>query len=308
MKYLNKIVLIYLIIFINTINSIAGENRILLKVNNEIITSVDIATEINYLKIINKDYQKLDKIRAIEIAKNSIIREKIKFIELSKILKEIKINDELMKNSILTYFKQLEIYSMKEFDNFFINRGLDPSLIKNKITIEILWNRMIYNKFRKKIKIDENLIKQELLNSNKQKEFLLSEILFNLNDKEKLNEKLENIKREIKEKNFSQAALTYSISNTSSKGGKLGWVKESVLNTKIKNKLKNTNIGDFTDPIVIPGGFLILKIENKREVDKYMNLDIEIKQIVDQKINKQLNQSSNIYFNKIKKNIVINEL
>ena len=107
MKYLNKIVLIYLIIFINTINSIAGENRILLKVNNEIITSVDIATEINYLKIINKDYQKLDKIRAIEIAKNSIIREKIKFIELSKLN-----NKGIQKYRILVDFGDGKIASV----------------------------------------------------------------------------------------------------------------------------------------------------------------------------------------------------
>lgn len=308
MKHLNKIILLYLVIVINIVSSPAGENKILFKVNNEIITSIDIATEINYLKIINNDYQKLDKIRAIEIAKNSLIREKIKLIELSKIMKEIKLNDELMNNSLLTYFRQLEIYSIGEFERFFFNQGIDPDLVKYKITIEILWNQMIYNRFRKNIKIDENKIKDELLNSNKQKEYLLSEILFNLNENEILSEKLKTIKKEIKEKNFSQAALTYSISNTSSKGGKLGWVKESVLNTKIKNKLNNTTVGYFTDPIVIPGGFLILMIEDKREVDKDINLEKEIKQIVDQKINKQLNQSSNIYFNKVKKNIIINEL
>ena len=190
MKHLNKIILLYLVIVINIVSSPAGENKILFKVNNEIITSIDIATEINYLKIINNDYQKLDKIRAIEIAKNSLIREKIKLIELSKIMKEIKLNDELMNNSLLTYFRQLEIYSIGEFERFFFNQGIDPDLVKYKITIEILWNQMIYNRFRKNIKIDENKIKDELLNSNKQKEYLLSEILFNLNENEILSEKL----------------------------------------------------------------------------------------------------------------------
>ena len=217
-------------------------------------------------------------------------------------LQETKINDELLNNFILNYYRQLGINSIMEFDNFFKNKGIEPNIIKNKITIEILWNQMIYKKFRKNIKIDKNVIAQELLKNNKQKEYLLSEILFNLNNNENLDEKLNTIKKDIIEKNFSQAALSYSISETSNKGGKLGWVKESVLNIKIKNILNNTKIGDFTNPIVIPGGFLILKIE------KEINLDEEIKQIVDQKINKKLDQSSNIYFNKIKKNIVINEL
>ena len=307
MKYLNKYILISLIIILNSINGIAVENKILFKVNNEIITSIDIATEIKYLNIINKDYQKLEKNKAIEIAKNSIIREKIKKIELSKIFKDTKVNDELINNFILNYYKRLGINSIMEFDNFFLNKGIEPNVVKNKITIEILWNQMIYNKFRKNVKIDKNLIAQELLKNNKQKEYLLSEILFNINNDENLNEKLNTIKKDINEKTFSQAALSYSISETSNKGGKLGWVKESVLNIKIKKILNNTEVGDFTNPIVVPGGFLILKIEDKRKVDKEINLDDAIKQIVDLKINKQLNQSSNIYLNKIKKNIVINE-
>ena len=308
MKYIKKKFLIIFIIICNLAGVIAGENKILFKVNNEIITTIDIALEINYLKIINTDYQKLDKKKAIEIAKNSIIRQKIKKIELSKVLKETNVNEELLNNFILNYYKQLGINSIAEFNNFFISKGIDPNLVKDKVTIEVLWNQMIYSKFRKNIKIDKNLITQELLKNNKQKEFLLSEILFNVKNDENLTNKINSIKKDINEKNFSQAALTYSVSETSNKGGKLGWVKESVLNVKIKDILNNVKIGDFTDPIVVPGGFLILKIEDKREIDKEINLDEEIKQIVDQKINKQLNQSSNIYLNKIKKNIVINEL
>lgn len=308
MKYLKKYILINLIITLYSIGVIAAENKILFKVNNEIITTIDIATEINYLNIINQDYKRLDRKKAIEIAKNSIVREKIKKIELSRVLKETKVNDELLNNFILNYYRELGINSIMEFDNFFINKGIEPNLVKNKITIEILWNQMIYKKFRKNIKIDKKLITQELLKNNKQKEYLLSEILFNINNNENFNDKLNTIKKDIIEKNFSQAALSYSISETSNKGGKLGWVKESVLNIKIKNILNNTKIGNFTDPIVIPGGFLILKIEDKREIDKKINLDEAIKQIVDQKINKQLDQSSNIYLNKIKKSIIINEL
>ena len=142
----------------------------------------------------------------------------------------------------------------------------------------------------------------------KKKEFLLSEILFNINENEKFDDKIILLKKEIKEKGFSQTALSYSISDTSSKGGKLGWVSETIMNQKIKNEVKKIKVGDHTNPIVIPGGFLIIKIEDIREADNSSDLNDEIEKIIKDKTNEQLNQFSNIYFNKIKKNMVINEL
>ena len=108
--------------------------------------------------------------------------------------------------------------------------------------------------------------------------------------------------------NFSQTALTYSISDSTNKGGKLGWVKETSINLKIKNQLEEIKIGNYTKPMVIPGGFLILKVEDTREIDNDYNLDEEIEKVINEKTNEQLNQFSNIYFNKVRKNITINEL
>jgi len=116
------------------------------------------------------------------------------------------------------------------------------------------------------------------------------------------------LEKEIKEKGFSQTALLYSISDTANKGGKLGWVNETIMSSKIKDELKKIEVGNYTKPIVIPGGFLILKIDDIREVEKNFDLDTEINKIVNKKTNEQLNQFSNIYFNKIKKDILINEL
>ncbi len=112
----------------------------------------------------------------------------------------------------------------------------------------------------------------------------------------------------INERNFTEAAFNYSISDTSSNGGKLGWIKEEILNNNIKNEIKEKDIGEFTKPLVIPGGFLILNIENIREIEKNIDLDKEIKIIIDKKTNDQLNQYSNIYLKKLKKNIQINEI
>ena len=288
--------------------SLAIENKILFKVNNEIITSIDILTELKYLGIINKDLKKTTKNQSFEIVKRSLIREKIKEIELKKLLKEVEVEEKFLNNVLIDYFKSINIKTISEFENFFISKDINPNLVKKKISIEILWNQLIYSKFKQNVKIDRESIQNELLNNVKKKEFLLSEILFNINESEKLNDKIVLLKKEIKEKGFSQTALTYSISDTSNKGGKLGWVSETIMNKKIKNEVKKIKVGNYTNPIVIPGGFLIIKIEDVRELDNSSNLNDEIEKIIKERTNEQLNQFSNIYFNKIKKDMVINEL
>ena len=288
--------------------SLAIENKILFKVNNEIITSVDILTELKYLGIINKDLKKTTNNQAFEIAKRSLIREKIKEIELKKLLKKIEVEEKFLNNLLINYFKSINIKTISEFEKFFISNDINPNLIKKKISIEILWNQLIYSKFKQNIKIDRKSIQNELSNNVKKKEFLLSEILFNINESEKINDKIVLLKKEIKDKGFSQTALTYSISDTSNKGGKLGWVSETIMNKKIKNEVKKIKVGNYTNPIVIPGGFLIIKIEDIRELDNSSDLNDEIEKITKERTNEQLNQFSNIYFNKIKKDMVINEL
>ena len=300
------IFIIYLSLIIN--HSKSSENKILFKVNNEIITSLDILNEVQYLQIINKEFKNIKKEDAFQISKNSLIREKIKEIEIKKIIKDIKIKDQVLNNLILNYFKDLKITSIPEFEKFFLNKNINPNMIRKKITLEMLWNQLIYTKYKKNVKINKQLIINDLKKNDKQSEFLISEILFDINENENLNDKSNVINNSIEKNDFSQTALIYSISNTANKGGKLGWVKESILSKKIFNELKKLKIGEHTNPILVPGGFLILKLIDLREVKKDFDLNKEIKKIVDEKTNQQLNRFSNIYFNKVKKDTIINEL
>ena len=304
-----KFLIIFIFLCFNNINfSYSKENKILFKVNNEIITSIDILDEVKYLSIINKDFDTTEYNQAIEIAKNSLIREKVKRIELLNYFEDIAIDEKFLEEIIINYFKKLNINSLNEFEIYFDKKNIDTSLIKEKIAIEILWNQLIYKKFFKNVKINKNEIKKNINNNKKQREILLSEIVFTLDENEKLEDKLNIIKTTIKEKNFSQAALIHSISDSSKEGGKLEWIKEAVLNDKIKNELNKIAKGMFTKPIIIPGGFLLLYIEDVKETEILIDIDNEINKIIKQKTNEQLNRYSNIYFKKVKKNIQINEL
>ena len=102
-----------------------------------------------------------------------------------------------------------------------------------KITLEILWNQFIYKKFYENVKIDKNKIKEDLLKKkNTQREFLLSEILFNVTENENVKSKFNLIKDDINNKGFSNAAIVHSVSNSKNLGGKLGWIKDLYLMKK----------------------------------------------------------------------------
>ena len=291
--------------FINI--SFSNENKILLKLNNEIITTIDILNEVKYLTLVSDDFKKSDENLKIEVAKNSLVKEKIKKIGLNNLNINFQINDDIFEEIIKNNLNILNIKTIDDFNQYFQENNINPFLIREKILTDIMWKQYIYNNFKEKVKIDKKQIEKNILNKKIQKEFLLAEILFSTENKNNLKKKLSLINKTIQEKNFSAAALKYSISDTSKNGGKLGWIKENALNKTIKNQLNLTKVGGITNPITVPGGFLILKIEDIKEKEVKLDLNKEIKNIIDRQTNEQLNTFSSIYFNKLKKNIKINE-
>ena len=300
--------LTYFLIFVFFNQSNALENKILFKINNEIISTIDLYNETKYLSLLNKDLINLEKDKIFEISKNSLIREKIKEIELLKNYKTLDIDKKYFDQIMNDYSKKMGFENIKKFsENIKIN-GLDFETIQNKIKIELYWNQLIVKKFLKDVKIDKNKIKEELAKNLTQKELLLSEIVFNIDNKNNLEKKFELIQKDIKTKGFSNAALIHGISDTANNGGKLGWIKLSSLNTKIKNEIKDIKVGNITNPIVVPGGFLILKIVDQRDVKNNLDINKAIELAVNEKTNEQLNKLSIVYYNKIKKDIQINAI
>ena len=303
-----KIILILLILFLNIKNLYAIENKIIVRVNNEIITSIDILNEINYLKLLNPQIQQLNNEKLFEISKNSLIREKIKKIYLLKLIDEISIEEKYLNNLIKNIYSQKNIKSLQDYKIYLKNNNLNYQYLKNKITIESLWNEMIFQKFNSKVKINKDQIKKEILN-NPEEKLLLSEILVAKSKDNEMKLKFNQIQEDIQKEGFGNAASIHSISETASRGGKIGWIDKNSLNKLLANKLSKLNIGDYTDPILTPSGYLIVKLENKKDNEvSEENIEKKIERLVKIKTNQQLNQFSNIYLNKLKKDVVINEI
>ena len=136
----------------------------------------------------------------------------------------------------------------------------------------------------------------------------MSEIFFEIDSNEDLNKKYNEITEMIKKNGFDNAALKYSISQTSNLGGKLDWISENSLNSEIKKIIESTLINEFTKPISVSGGFLILKINEIKITKNKIDENKELNRLIRISKNNQLNQYSKIHFNKIKKDIQINEI
>lgn len=305
MKYKSLIFLVINFIFLN-INGNSLENKILFKINNKIITSVDIANEVKILKMLNKNINDLSKVEVFKIAETSIKKETFKEIELLQYREELKLPENILNSYLLRYSKKLGFSSLDEFSKYCLQNFIDIKLIEKKIIIELLWSRYIYEKFSQNVKVDKNIIKEDILRNNFINEYLLSEIVFKIKNKEELEIQLKILKNSIKNVGFENTALKYSISDSSKKGGKLGWVKEISLSRAIKNIVKKTDVGNYTSPIKIGGGYLILKIEDIKKTKNNIDIEKEIEKAVIERTEIQLNQFSNIYLNKLQKDLIIN--
>jgi len=308
---MKKLLNYFIILNLLFINSVLGlENRILFKVNNEIITTIDILNESNYLKALNKNAQSLDEKTLIEISKNSIIREIIKKDTVDVELINTDIEEDLLNNALKNIYQNLNLNSNDEFAKFLNNYDLNLDYIKNKISIEILWNRLIVSKFRSKIFIDQNNVEQQLkeIQTAGTKQLSLSEIYFTANNLEELNNKFNQIKNDIENSSFDKAALIHSKSNSASQNGDIGWINENSLNPNIRSILMDIKIGEFTQPITVPGGYLVLKLKEQRIVENKIDIDKERENLIRSLTNQQFNQFSNIYYKRIEKDSIIDEL
>jgi peptidyl-prolyl cis-trans isomerase SurA len=307
MKYLKKYILVGLFIICAT-SIYAIENKIVYKIQNEIITTIDIKNEYRYLLVLNKNLRNLSEEKIFNIAKGSITKETIKKLELKR--NSIDLNTEIfyLDKVIENIYLNLNLKSIEDFKDYLKANDLKFNDIKKKIKIDILWNDLIFKKYNSKIDINLEKIKKNIGNKKlSSKVFLLSEIVFQIENKNNLNKKYNEIVESISVAGFGNTASIYSIADTSRTGGNIGWINIASLDNKIRKNIQQLNVGEISAPITIPGGILILKINDIKEEFKKIDFDLELKKAINFEKNKQLNQYSNIYFNKTKKNFGLNE-
>ena len=278
--------------------------EVLYKVNDKIITNIDLENEKKFLIFLNPDLKNLSKTQINTISLNSLKNRKIKEIEL---IKYFDFEKENLGKRYLENFTANSSY--KNLDNLKIqleNFNLSFNYFETNFIIDNLWREFVYSKFKSMIKIDIDKLKKQIKkNISGIEELNLSEILFEIKSDTNLDELSKSIYLEIEKSGFEAAATIYSISDTKKFGGKLGWVRSNQISDIIYNEIKKGK--KLTNPIKTRNGYIILKINEIRNVTEEINLDEELDKLVLIETEKELNKLGYIYFNKIKKRTFINE-
>tara|TARA_Y100001935_G_scaffold49929_1_gene41564 strand:+ start:953 stop:1885 length:933 start_codon:yes stop_codon:yes gene_type:complete len=309
MRVRTLVISVLVFLFLLQSNVLKASIKIKYKIGDEIITNTDINNEKNYLIFLRPDLRNLSNDEILKISQNSLIREIIKKKEIKRVFKDL--NNELIINEVkkkLFIFKNVS--SEKEFLKLLETSNLDYEKIVEKMKYEAFWNELIFQKYNPMIKIDKEQLRINLktkISKDKKFEYNISEILFEIEKNENLRNKYKKIIKYINSNDFKAAASRFSISNSANNGGEVGWIKETLLSENLNSILKKIDKNEITEPIKYPTGYLILRINDKKELKQKINIEKELNELVIYEKNRQLNQFSLLLFKKLKQNIKINE-
>ena len=279
------------------------------KINNQIITNIDVKDEKNYLLALNPRLKNLSNEEINRYALDSLINEKIKKIEIEKRF-EILVNNEMINKIISDLYMGIGIANVEEFKSYLKNFDIDMDLVKNKISVEIAWNDYIFNNYNKAVLVDEDKIRDKIKKLSKKnlvENIFLSEIIFTVNEGENLNSKFNQIKNSINDIGFEETAKIYSVSESRKNGGKIGWVFKSQLSNKILNEIEKIDIGELTVPITTPGGFILLTINEKKNELIQIDENEQFEKAVKFEKNRQLTMYSTLQYKRAYNKTLINE-
>ena len=222
-------IIINLILIIFSSYSLASSVKIIAKIDNEIITNVDVENEYLYLTALNQNLMNIEKNKVLEFAKQSLMREKIKKLEIIKYF-ELNQKNQMVNTMIKGIYENLGFSNETEFKLYLKNSKLSLDDVYEKIEIETIWNQLIFEKYKDQVVINKKNLKKKILNNPKKQElFYLYEIVFDYNDKNEIQKKYKEILKSINEIGFEESVIKYSISETKNNFGLLGWINKNVL-------------------------------------------------------------------------------
>jgi len=308
---LNKktIVLVLILFFFSNFSYSKINLQIVMKINDQILTTYDLEKESNYLIALNPKLNEIDKNELLKLAKRSIIKEKIRKSEILK-YKEINLENDQINIVLRNIIQNLNFSNQSQFENYLNNFDISINDLREKIGIENEWKNLVYSKYSTSIKIDKENLINKIDKSSKEgffREYDLSEIVFIKKQNISLEDQSKKIFESIQINGFENTANLYSITDSSKIGGKIGWVKKDNLSFEINRELQNLKINSHSNPIKIGNNYLILKINDIREKTVEFDKQKELNKMIMSETSKQLDKFSNIFYNKIKLNSIISE-
>ena len=296
----------FIIIFLINENILIAKtsNKILLKVENEIITNYEVKDKIlRTLYLTNQEINQYNINKLKKRSLDSIVQLKIKKIEL------LKYNLNLDQIQLTNYLNRISNNNILGFQENFIKNKLSYDLFLDEVKTELKWKKLIYEIYSKKISFNEDSINDELeeiiKNNKKIEEVNISEIEIMVNQQSDKTNIIE-IQNDIKEIGFENAALKYSISPSASQKGNLGWLNVKTLSNQIYDVIYKMQPGEISEPIKKQNSILFLRINDRRasETNK-LNISELRKNLLNQRKNELFNLYSQSHISKLKNSILI---
>ena len=284
-------------------------NKIVLTVGSLPITLYDLKQEVKLLSILNPgklENQSIEDLQSLGI--ESLTIKKIKEQEIKKNELDNTEDEEFIEYEISRVLESLNM-DKPALERVFAENQLEISDLKNHISIEIKWNRLVYGMYQNKIKIDEESVNKKVeeysMKENSYAEYFLLEIIVPVSDSQNPNDVYQKVKSRLLSEKFENVAREISISQTRDAGGEIGWVNEKTIAEIVIKKIKDLNVGEIASPILIPEGIMIIKLNNKREIKNEINKDQLKRKIILNERDKMLTTYSKMYLNKLKSNTMI---
>jgi len=304
-----KKIFFFLLLSLICIEKVNAEvaDSLFMTVGNKPITKSDVVNEIKIILILNNESYSDDKRDTLhKIAVNSIIKRSIKKIEIEK-NSFLKFKREDLEKRLIELANNVSM-DLDTLKNICESNALDFSLIEDQVKIELFWNTLIFELYKNRIKINAEEIEERLkLIQNKEQinEYLISEILIKSVEKNNLELEIEKLKKKIEAEGFENVARKFSISESSTNSGDLGWLNENVISKKMKSAIINTPVGALSEPILLPEGILIFKIKDKRKIKNTQSLEDIKNELVNAEKLKILNMYSRSHYDKLRRSFSV---
>jgi len=305
---IKKIILLVLLSFTFFVKGNSEINDALfMTVGNIPITKSDIVNEIKIILILNNESYSDDKRdRLHEIAVRSTTKRNIKEIELAR-NNFFRFNNEDFNNELNKLATDIFV-DLDTLKNICASNELDFSIIERQVQVELAWNGLIYEMYKSRLTINQEQIEEQLKlmqNSKKVEEYLISEIIINSIQGDELESKIKEIKNRIEIEGFENVAKDISISESSIKGGDLGWINENIVSDQVKSVLISTPVGNLSNPIQLPDGVLFFKVRDRREIDSNLTLEDMKNRLVANEKTKILQMHSKSHYDKVRRSISV---
>ena len=283
------------------------EDGLFATVGNKAITKSDVLNEIKLILILNnKIFSEEERKKLQQIAVKSIIKRYVKQIEIER-NNFLEFNQQDVKKEILRLANNINV-DVETLKKICASNQIDFSIIEDQIKIGLLWNSLIFQLYKDRLSVNLDEIDEQLkLIQNKKEieEYLISEIVIKTVEKDKLESVIRELKNKIKIEGFESVAISLSISDSASRGGNLGWIKENLISKKLLSIIANTPPGNISEPILLPRGILIFKVRNKRKIEKNINIEETKNELVNSEKTKILNMHSSAHYNNIRSSVSV---